>query len=81
MWPCPPQRGAKADAIRSYESALRLNPRLTTPEKQNADAATRALEELRRGFATRQSARLIIPANDPSLIAPLALRVKSSFAR
>jgi len=43
------QRAAKADAIRSYESALRLNPKVTSSEKQNADAATRALEELRRG--------------------------------
>jgi arylsulfatase len=41
------QRGAVAEAIRSYETALRLNPQKTTAERGDFEAATRALAELR----------------------------------
>jgi arylsulfatase A-like enzyme len=40
-------RGAIADAIRSYETALRLNPRTTDAERRDHEAATKALAELR----------------------------------
>jgi len=43
------QRGAKADAIKSYESALKLNPKKTADEIRDHDTATKALEDLRRG--------------------------------
>jgi hypothetical protein len=41
------QRGAVADAIRSYESAVRLNPQATEADRRNHEAATKALAELR----------------------------------
>jgi hypothetical protein len=41
------QRGAVADAIQSYESALRLNPKKTETERRDQEAATKALAELR----------------------------------
>lgn len=41
------QRGAVADAIRSYEAALRLNPKTTDAERRDHEAATQALAELR----------------------------------
>lgn len=41
------QRGAVADAIRSYENALRLNPRKTDAARRDYDAAAKALEELK----------------------------------
>jgi arylsulfatase A-like enzyme len=41
------QRGAPAEAIGSYEAALRLNPKRTDAERRDADAATKALAELR----------------------------------
>jgi hypothetical protein len=41
------QRGAAADAIRSYETALRLNPKKTEAERRDEGAATKALAELR----------------------------------
>jgi hypothetical protein len=44
------QRGAKADAIKSYESALKLNPKKTPAEIRDHDAATTALAELKRGY-------------------------------
>ena len=42
------QRGATADAIKSYEAALKLNPKKTAPEIRDFDAATQALVELRK---------------------------------
>jgi tetratricopeptide (TPR) repeat protein len=41
------QRGAAAEAIASYESALRLNPKHTEADRRDLEAATRALAELR----------------------------------
>ena len=41
------QRGAAADAIRNYEAALRLNPKQTDAERRDAEAATKALAELK----------------------------------
>ena len=41
------ERGAVADAIRSYETALRLNPKQTAAERRDAEAATKALADLR----------------------------------
>jgi hypothetical protein len=41
------QRGAAADAIRSYEAALRLNPKKTDADRRDHEAAAKALEELR----------------------------------
>jgi len=41
------QRGAVPDAIRSYEAALRLNPKTTDAERRDYEAATKALAELR----------------------------------
>jgi arylsulfatase A-like enzyme len=41
------QRGASAEAIRSYEAALRLNPKATDAERRDSDAAAKALAELR----------------------------------
>jgi hypothetical protein len=41
------QRGSTADAIRSYEAALRLNPRQTEAQKRDYDTVTAALVELR----------------------------------
>lgn len=41
------QRGAAADAIRSYENALRLNTKKTEAARRDYDAATKALAELR----------------------------------
>jgi arylsulfatase A-like enzyme len=41
------QRGAVADAIRSYEAALRLNPKKTDAERRDHEATTKALAELR----------------------------------
>jgi arylsulfatase len=41
------QRGAAADAIRSYETALRLNPKKTEADRRDFDAAAKALDELR----------------------------------
>jgi FKBP-type peptidyl-prolyl cis-trans isomerase len=45
------QRGATADAIRSYEAALRLNPKMTDAERRDHEAATKALAELRSRLA------------------------------
>jgi hypothetical protein len=41
------QRGAVAESIRSYETALRLNPRVTAADTRDFEAATKALAELR----------------------------------
>jgi FKBP-type peptidyl-prolyl cis-trans isomerase len=41
------QRGAVADAIRSYENALRLNPQKTDAARRDYETATKALAELR----------------------------------
>jgi arylsulfatase len=41
------QRGAIAEAIRSYEAALRLNPKATDADRRDYDEATQALAELR----------------------------------
>jgi tetratricopeptide (TPR) repeat protein len=41
------QRGAVADAIRSYEHALRLNTKKTDAARRDYETATKALEELR----------------------------------
>jgi arylsulfatase len=41
------QRGANAEAIQSYEAALRLNPKTTDAERRDADAASKALAEVR----------------------------------
>jgi peptidylprolyl isomerase len=41
------QRGAVVDAIRSYESALRLNPKKTDAARRDYETATKAVEELR----------------------------------
>jgi hypothetical protein len=41
------KRGAVADAIRSYEAALRLNPQVTDPERRAHAAATRTLADVR----------------------------------
>jgi hypothetical protein len=43
------QRGAVQDAIRSYEEALRLNPRATNAERNAHERATNALAELKGG--------------------------------
>ena len=40
------QRGAVTDAIRSYEAALRLNPRATDAERRDYEVAAKALAEL-----------------------------------
>jgi hypothetical protein len=42
------QRGANADAIKSYESALKLNPGKTTTEVRDRDTTTKALADLRK---------------------------------
>ncbi len=47
------QRGAVANAIRSYEAALQLNPRTTDAERRDHEAATRALAELRARASDR----------------------------
>ena len=44
------QRGAVADAIRSYEAALRLNPKKTDAERRDHEAATKALADLRARY-------------------------------
>ena len=44
------QRGAVADAIRSYETALRLNPKQTAAERRDAEAATKSLADLRTRY-------------------------------
>ncbi len=41
------ERGAVAEAIRSFETALRLNPKKTDAERRDEDAAAKALAELR----------------------------------
>jgi FKBP-type peptidyl-prolyl cis-trans isomerase len=41
------QRGAVADAIRSYENTLRLNTKKTEAARRDYETATKALEELR----------------------------------
>lgn len=41
------QRGAVADAIQSYEAALRLNKRTTDAERKDFDTATTALADLK----------------------------------
>ena len=41
------QRGAAADAILNYEAALRLNPKQTDADRRAAEAATKALAELK----------------------------------
>ena len=41
------QRGAAAEAIRNYEAALRLNPKQTDADRRDAEAATKALAELK----------------------------------
>ena len=41
------ERGAVADAIRSYEAALRLNPKMTDAQRRDSEASTKALAELR----------------------------------
>jgi arylsulfatase len=41
------QRGAVAEAIRSYDAALRLNPKATDADRRDYDAAMKALAELR----------------------------------
>jgi arylsulfatase A-like enzyme len=41
------QRGAVADAVRSYEAARRLNPKKTDAERRDHEAATKALADLR----------------------------------
>lgn len=41
------ERGAVADAIRSYEAALRLNPKMTDAQRRDFEASTKALAELR----------------------------------
>jgi hypothetical protein len=56
------QRGAKADAIKSYEAALKLNPRKTPAEIRDHEAATKALADLRAslrpgGWRTSPSGR------------------------
>ena len=42
------KRGAVADAITSYESAVKLNPKKTADQKSEAEDATKALAELRK---------------------------------
>jgi hypothetical protein len=42
------QRGAKADAIKSYESALKLNRKKNPTEIRDYDATTKALADLRK---------------------------------
>jgi arylsulfatase len=42
------QRGAVADAIRSYESALRLNTKKTDAARRDFESATQALADLRK---------------------------------
>ena len=44
------ERGAVADAIRSYEAALRLNPKQTDAERRDAEAATKSLADLRTRY-------------------------------
>jgi hypothetical protein len=41
------QRGAVADAIKSYEAALRLNKKTTDAERKDFDTATKALADLK----------------------------------
>jgi arylsulfatase A-like enzyme len=41
------ERGAVGDAIRSYEAALRLNPKVTDAQRRDSEAAAKALAELR----------------------------------
>jgi len=42
------QRNATADAIKSYETALKLNPGKTPPQVRDRDTATKALADLRK---------------------------------
>ena len=42
------QRGAKDDAIKSYESALKLNRKKTPTEIRDYDTATKALSDLKK---------------------------------
>ena len=50
------QRGAAGDAIRSYEAALRLNPKKTDAERRDHEAATKALADLRAQQPVPQAA-------------------------
>lgn len=43
------QRGATADAIRSYETALKLNPGTTPPQARDREAASKAIDGLKKG--------------------------------
>jgi arylsulfatase len=45
------ERGAIAEAVRSYEAALRLNPKTTAADRRDFDAATQALALLRKQVA------------------------------
>lgn len=47
------QRGATADAIKSYESAIKLNAKKTASETRDYEAATKALDELKRRGSVR----------------------------
>jgi hypothetical protein len=47
------QRGSVAEAIRSYEAALRLNPKTTDAERRDYEAATKTLAELRARASDR----------------------------
>ncbi len=42
------QRGAKADAIKSYDTALKLNPKRTPVEKSDSETIAKALADLRK---------------------------------
>jgi len=42
------QRGATADAIKSYQLALTLNPKKTPNEVRDFDATTKALADLKK---------------------------------
>ena len=46
------QRAATADAIKSYETALKLNPGKTPPEVRDREAAVKALDGLKKGAST-----------------------------
>lgn len=42
------QRGAKAEAVKSYEAALKLNPNKTAGEKRDFETTTKAIADLKK---------------------------------
>jgi hypothetical protein len=43
------QRKATAEAIKSYETAIKMNPGKTPPEIRDRETAVKALDDLKRG--------------------------------